>query len=675
VVGGTVASGATGDLVQGPPGGELDPLVSNGLSSPLCDGGLGAGELSSAARRNCETSGFVAAAAPTGNYGLDVHIETGFLGLSGGTFLIAVQDFAIAPIWTALVWCVHALLAMLEWAFTIDLLDSPSAGGLGRALQAAQAGLTVPWLALALAVAAVLAVYNGLFRRRVAQTVGQTLVMGAMMAGGLWLIADPTASLGAAGGWASQAGLGTLAVVADGHASQPGRTLADSMNGVFAASIEGPWCYLEFGDVEWCRDPARLEASLHSAARAIAARELQRIGCSGGAGSLGPCVESSGPQARSVRATAQLLREADTNGAIFLALPPNGPARNAISEQGSLLSAICRSSEATSCEGPAAAQAEFRTDSGTWPRAAGLLMIIAGVLGMLLLLGFIGVRILGASLLSLLYLLLAPGIVLAPAFGEAGRALFRRWAVRLLAAVVSKLVFSFLLGVVLATGTILLDLGALGWWTQWLLLSAFWWTAYLNRHQALGAAHGAIGVERRAGLGPVQRVHSALGGPKQLLRSGRTAKATIAAKRQKLAKHKLPKQRDEGGDTQQDPAPPQPPAPAAPAAPAREPGQTRAPGRASGPRPHAAAPEQAQTRPSFQQELERAVREPPPAPPRRDGGEARHNVPGEEGPGGNTPPGPPPEVSGAPDDWSQRVMQDAREVAAGRKRRLGFDQE
>ena len=80
----------------------------------------------------------------------------------------------------------------------------------------------------------------------------------------------------------------------------------------------------------------------------------------------------------------------------------------------------------------------------------GLLLILGGALGMVLLLGFIALRLLGAALFSLFYLLIAPGMVLAPALGEGGRALFRRWAGQLLAAVVSKLLFSFLLGVVLA---------------------------------------------------------------------------------------------------------------------------------------------------------------------------------------------------------------------------------
>src|SRR6202008_1351123 len=79
-------SGSPGGVAEpseagGPQPGEVDPLVGNGLGSPLCRGVLGEAELSSANRRDCETSGFVAGAAPSGDYGLDVHINTGLLGL------------------------------------------------------------------------------------------------------------------------------------------------------------------------------------------------------------------------------------------------------------------------------------------------------------------------------------------------------------------------------------------------------------------------------------------------------------------------------------------------------------------------------------------------------------------------------------------------------------------
>jgi hypothetical protein len=92
------------------PQAEVDPLVSNGLGSPTCRGQF-AGELSQASKRNCETSGFVAAPAPTGDYGLDVHIDTGVLSVNSWLPSIT-QDLIVTPMWMALVWAVHALVVI-----------------------------------------------------------------------------------------------------------------------------------------------------------------------------------------------------------------------------------------------------------------------------------------------------------------------------------------------------------------------------------------------------------------------------------------------------------------------------------------------------------------------------------------------------------------------------------
>jgi len=86
--------------------------------------------------------------------------------------------------------------------------------------------------------------------------------------------------------------------------------------------------------------------------------------------------------------------------------------------------------------------------------------------------------------MSLFLLLLAPFAVLAPALGDGGRALFAGWATRLLGEVTSKLTFSFVLGALLAMQRILLSL-PVGWLTQWLLISTFWWVVFWKRHQAV----------------------------------------------------------------------------------------------------------------------------------------------------------------------------------------------
>ncbi len=126
------------------------------------------------------------------------------------------------------------------------------------------------------------------------------------------------------------------------------------------------------------------------------------------------------------------------------------------------------------------------------------MLIAAGLLGMLLLLGFLALRLLVAAIFSLLYLLLAPAIVLAPAFGDGGRALFRRWISQLLGTITAKLIYSFLLGIVMAVLAVIASLSAIGWWTQWLLMSALWWGAFIHRHHALGVARGASGGDGRS---------------------------------------------------------------------------------------------------------------------------------------------------------------------------------
>ncbi|MCW3033815.1 MAG: hypothetical protein JWM60_2160 [Solirubrobacterales bacterium] len=471
---------------------EADPLVSNGLGSPTCRSGVEV-ELAPASRSHCETSGFMAAAAPTDNYGLDVHIDTGLLPLSGGNLLSTVQSMLVVPEWLGLVWLVHALVVMLEWAFALDILEPGPSTGLAAGLARAQATLTAPLLALALSVAAVLVGYHGLVRRRVAETLGETVLMLAMVGAGLWLMLDPSGTVGALSRWSDSAALGTLAVAAQGSPAAPGRVLGSNLSGIFAAAIQSPWCYLEFGNVGWCRSADALDPTLRSAGEKIAASELAQAGCGE---STGAC--RHGTTAAALATSARLLREARTNGALFLALPPNGPARNSINDPRSLLRVLCRTSDATSCTGPGAAEAQFRTNAGTWPRVTGLLLISVGLLGMMLLFGYVALRLLTAAVLSLAYLLLLPAVVLAPALGERGRALFRAWAGRLFGALLAKLVFAFLLGVLFAVMGVVQSLEAIGWWAQWLLLSAFWWAAFLRRHQLLALPSDVISDARRA---------------------------------------------------------------------------------------------------------------------------------------------------------------------------------
>jgi hypothetical protein len=115
--------------------------------------------------------------------------------------------------------------------------------------------------------------------------------------------------------------------------------------------------------------------------------------------------------------------------------------------------------------------------------------------------------------------------VLAPAFGDGGRSLFAAWAARLLGSVTSKLIYSFLFGALLTMQRMLGSLQSLGWWTDWLLLGAFWWGAFLKRHQALAFVHerGRAPVSVR-GQSIVRRVGAALETPRAMVGAARWAR-------------------------------------------------------------------------------------------------------------------------------------------------------
>lgn len=503
-IGATGASGATGatgvpaiaqpphrSLSSGTLGPIVDPLAANGFTSPSCTTAELFVQLDASARRDCAISGVAVASVPLSNYGFDTNITTGLDASVDDDLDSIVQGLVITPVWTALVWLAHVAIVALEWCYSIDLLVPAMMGAVASALGGAERVFTEPWLGLVLALAGIVFAWNGLVRRRVAETLGQASLMLAMMAVGLWVIADPFGTVGSVSRLADQAALSTVSATATGSAAEPAGGLDDALSAVFDSAITAPWCFLEFGDVNWCRDPSQLDPRLAATGRKIEQLYTAGATCHGSPPGLVQCVPPGSEEQHTYASIALALSAARTNGALFLALPAGQLARNDLPSQTplpTLYGTLCGASDPTGCTAGTAPQAAFRTAEGTWPRAGGLLLIAIGLVGMLLLLGFIALRLLGAALAVLIYLMLAPLAVLAPAFGDGGRSAFRVWFVRLIGAALSKLVYSVMLGVTLLIANLLTSLEELGWWTQWLLLSVFWWLAFEYRHRILSFA-------------------------------------------------------------------------------------------------------------------------------------------------------------------------------------------
>ena len=137
----------------------------------------------------------------------------------------------------------------------------------------------------------------------------------------------------------------------------------------------------------------------------------------------------------------------------------------------------------------------------TGKRLALLVIIIAGLLGALLLLGWLAFWLIAFAALALFFLLIAPFVLLLPAFGEAGRQGFITWGKRLLGALIAKLLYAIVLGVVIYVAAVIAEMGnpgGLGWLGVWVVEAIFWWMAFLKRHElvnllTLNAAHGGEG--------------------------------------------------------------------------------------------------------------------------------------------------------------------------------------
>lgn len=478
------------------------PLASNGFESPACSSPQLESQLAAAQRTNCAVSGVAVAPVPLSNYAIDVDIPSGLNASSHDVIDSVVQDLFVTPVWTAVVWLDHVALIALEWCYSLDLLAPATLSRASSVLGAARRVFTDPWLGLALAVAAIGFAWQGLVRRRVLDTLGQAALLAVMVTAGLWIIADPSGTVGAVGGIADRAALATVAATATGNPSTPVATVDGAFAGVFDSAISGPWCYLEFGEVDWCRDPTALDPRLRATAAQLESLYRSEASCRAPTVGLVQCAPGGSALQGQLDGAATALGNARSNGQLFLALPADALSRTALAgatATPTLYGTLCGSNDPGSCTAATAPQAEFRSTSGTWPRVGGLLLIVAGTVGMLLLLGFLALRLLGAALATLLYLLLAPLAVLAPALGESGRDAFRLWITRLVGATLAKLVYSVALGVVLLVGGLLSSLDALGWWTQWLLISVFWWMAFEQRHRLLSLVlHERAEPARRA---------------------------------------------------------------------------------------------------------------------------------------------------------------------------------
>ena len=468
-----------------------DPTRDLGAGSPSCREALGREQ-----RESCRRSGSVAHAYPLSSYGIDVRVDFSITD-PGKSFLGALGSLA-AGLWLGLVFVLKGVLLLLEWTFALDLT--------GKAMPEAQQTMQrlhhdafgAPWMVAAISVAGLWGIWRGLVQRRTSETLGGLAATVGLMVLGLLIISQPAATVGHLSRLANDAGAGVLAAGTTGEVGEPRAALAAGMAGIFDQGVRDPWCALEFGSVDYCHEPVK-----------------------GGQRTTNADLWLRYPaQSREREELFKLTKGDDLDDGPGVVEVVTNPVPSVLGLTGGDEPKLDEDVQRLVTKAPE--RVRMQEAGGTFPRFALLAVIAVGLSGAAVLFGYLAVHLLFASIKTVLLLLFAPAVLLAPAFGDAGRAVFLVWGKRLAGAIAAKLIYALFLTVVLAATGLVGKLD-LGWFGTWLVQSAFWWGTFAMRNELIGFA--SLGLPRSEGGG----AGKALSQGYYAWQLGRAAKAATGA--------------------------------------------------------------------------------------------------------------------------------------------------
>lgn len=436
-----------------------DPSRTLGATSPSCRYAV-----DEPTRRRCRASGSAAQDRPLSAYGIDV--RAGFsLTDPGRTFMGALGSLG-AGVWTALLYVVKGVLLLLEWTFSLELTNQAMPEARRSLDRLHDRAFGDGWLLLAISIAALWGMWRGLVQRRATETLVGLAATIALIVAGLVVISRPGETVGRAAQLTNDAGMSILAAATTGEVGRPRQALTSALAQTFETTVRDPWCALQFGSVDYCHQPTE----------------------GGGARTNADLWLSYPAQGWERGRLHELMRGDEDEGFSVV-----GEAKDllGLGEDRELPEDV----ERLVAKSPE--HAEMQQAGGTFPRLALLATVTVGLLGAVALYAYLGLRLLLAAGLTLVLLLLAPAMLLAPAVGDSGRATFIAWAMRLTGALLAKLIYAVFLAAVLAASRVFTQL-EIGWFGTWLLLAAFWWGVFLKRNEIVGfVSAGTPRVEGR----------------------------------------------------------------------------------------------------------------------------------------------------------------------------------
>lgn len=392
-------------------------------------------------QRNCRTSGVIARQYPLDNYGIDVNVLVELT--DPVSWILAALQWVGCLLWIIVLYVTNLMLLVMEWAFALPLLERTDV------LTKVRDGLTAfhnnvlgdEWTMAALAVGTLGGIWHGLVRRKTIETVSGLAMTVALMIIALLLIQRPDVTIRPLVEAANGGALQVLSGASTGGLGNPTNGLAKTEQGLFDAVIGGPWCALQFGDMDYCAK-VRDQWLRHPTNGNVRTAFFDKI-----AGD-------------------------DDTDAMEDAVDPDETPTPITEEE---LDQVAKDPDKTYLQGA----------DGTMTRIGLLLLITAGLIGANLLFGWLAFRLLLAAVFSLIYLMMAAAMLLVAALGEAGRQSFIAYLKRLLGQLIAKLVYAIFLGVAILELNVVSSL-KLGFFTTWALFGASWWGLFIHREHFIG---------------------------------------------------------------------------------------------------------------------------------------------------------------------------------------------
>ena len=442
------------------------------VAGPLAVGkDLGTDVLGNISPQSQLSGGGLADRYPLSAFSLDYHTDIGITQLDGVPPTIA--QWAAAQIWSLTSFLVKTVIDLFTWAFSLDLLGGVPGQGGGALAPVADAITSVyenvigeAWMVVAIVLAGSWGIWKALVQRRYTETAGALALSVVFVLIALFFVYQPERTIGEASRWTNTMSLAFLSGANRGTVDDPGQAKRHVADQLFGAFVYSPWVVLEFGGLRHCVDTDHLDddgypqpVGPHDPARDVC-RDHLRQGADGHGG-YAPRFLRYPAGSKERNAEYDALRK----GAI--------PADKRDSQ--------FRGYAVDKTDSPAV---DIQQEHGAYQRLTLAVVFFVGVLGAVVLLGFLSLAVILAQVVALVLLGFAPVALVIGIFPRAGHDFFRNWLAKLATAVFIKALYSLVIAIVVAVAAALqASTESLGFLFSFGLQAIFFWAIFLYRKQ------------------------------------------------------------------------------------------------------------------------------------------------------------------------------------------------